>query len=76
MHFGLGEIIFLAIVLVLIFSASRMSALGNALGKFMHAFRKASKGEDFIDLPAQTTSRTETHPADAAPTKPQNPKHP
>jgi len=58
-HFGIGEIIFLAIVLTLIFSASRMSALGNALGKCFHAFRQASKGKDFIDLPAQSTSKTE-----------------
>jgi Sec-independent protein translocase protein TatA len=74
MHFGIGEIIVLAIVLTLIFSASRMSALGNALGKFIHAFRKASKGDAFIDLPAQTTSHTEEPPAGAVETKPQNSK--
>jgi len=75
MHFGIGEIIFLAIVLTLIFSASRMSTLGNALGKFIHAFRKASKGDDFIDLPTQTTSNTEAQAADSAKTKPQSLKH-
>jgi Sec-independent protein translocase protein TatA len=75
MHFGIGEIIVLAIVLTLIFSASRMSALGNAFGKFIHAFRKASKKDDFIDLPAQTTSPTKEPPAGAVKTKPQNQKH-
>ena len=72
MHFGIGEIIFLAIVLTLIFSASRMSALGNALGKFIHAFRKASSGDNFIDLPAQTTSHAEEQAASVK-TKPQTP---
>jgi len=75
MHFGVGEIIFLVIILALIFSASKMSALGNAFGKFIHAFRKASKGEDFIDLPAQTTSPTEAPPSASATTQPHNPKH-
>ena len=72
MHFGIGEIVFLAIVLTLIFSASRMSALGNALGKFIHAFRKASKEADFIDLPPQTTSPVEKEAASVK-AKPSNP---
>ncbi|MCL2626761.1 MAG: twin-arginine translocase TatA/TatE family subunit [Cystobacterineae bacterium] len=73
MHLGIGEIVFLAIVLTLIFSASRMSALGNALGKFIHAFRKASQGEDFIDLPAQTTSPKEEQNTEPVKTTPQKP---
>ncbi|MCL2178981.1 MAG: twin-arginine translocase TatA/TatE family subunit [Proteobacteria bacterium] len=74
MHFGIGEIIFLIVVLTLIFSASRMSALGNALGKFIHAFRQASKGNDFIDLPSQTTSPSQGQTTTPSPA-PQNPKH-
>jgi sec-independent protein translocase protein TatA len=45
----LGEIVMLAVVVLIIFSASRMGALGNALGKFVHSFKKASKGDGFID---------------------------
>lgn len=47
--FGIGEILVLAFVLVVVFSASRMGALGNAVGKFVYSFKKASKGEDFVD---------------------------
>jgi sec-independent protein translocase protein TatA len=47
---GSGEIIFLVLVLVIVFSASRMTALGNALGKFVYSFKKANKGEGFIDV--------------------------
>jgi sec-independent protein translocase protein TatA len=47
---GLGEMIVLGFVLVVVFSASRMGQLGNAVGKFVYSFRKASKGEDFVDV--------------------------
>jgi sec-independent protein translocase protein TatA len=52
---GLGapELIVLGIVLVIIFSASRMGALGNAIGKFVYSFKKASSGEDTIDVSAR-----------------------
>jgi sec-independent protein translocase protein TatA len=55
---GLGEIIVLGFVLVVVFSASRMGQLGNAVGKFVYSFRKASKGEDFVDVkPLPPSSR-------------------
>jgi sec-independent protein translocase protein TatA len=50
MRIGLGEIVVLVFVVVLVFSASRMGQLGNALGKFVYSFKKASKGEDFVDV--------------------------
>ena len=38
--------------------ASRMGQLGNAVGKFVYSFRKASKGNDFVDVkPLPPTSR-------------------
>lgn len=46
----LGEIIVIVFVLVVVFSASRMGQLGNAVGKFVYSFKKASKGDDFIDV--------------------------
>jgi len=44
-----GEIIVLLFVLIVVFSASRMATLGNALGKFIYSFRKAARGEDLVD---------------------------
>jgi sec-independent protein translocase protein TatA len=49
MHLGTGDLIVLGVCLVIIFSASRMSALGNAMGQFVHSFRKASKGDGYVD---------------------------
>lgn len=57
---GIGEIIVLGFVLVVVFSASRMGQLGNAMGKFIHSFRKASKGEDFVDMKPLPPSRRGT----------------
>jgi sec-independent protein translocase protein TatA len=49
MQIGTAEIIVLTIVILIVFSASRMSALGNTLGKFVHSFKKASHGEGFVE---------------------------
>jgi sec-independent protein translocase protein TatA len=50
MGLGLGEFIVLGFILLVVFSASRMGQLGNAVGKFVYSFRKASKGQDFVDV--------------------------
>ena len=47
---GFGELLVIGFVLLVVFSASRMGALGNSLGKFVHSFRKAARGEGFIDV--------------------------
>lgn len=53
MHLGTGELLLLGFILVVVFSASRMGTIGNALGKFVYSFKKASKGDDFIDVKAE-----------------------
>ncbi len=55
MSFGVGEIIILVFVLVVVFSAARMGQLGNAVGKFVYSFKKASRGEGFVDAGRGTT---------------------
>jgi sec-independent protein translocase protein TatA len=54
---GFGELLVIGFVLLVVFSASRMSALGNALGKFVHSFKKASQGQGFIDVKPERTLR-------------------
>lgn len=66
MKIGLTEILFVAAVVLIVLSASRMSALGNALGKFVYSFKKASKGEGFVDAkPARVISGTRAPIEDA-----------
>lgn len=55
MHLGTGELLLLGFILVVVFSASRMGTIGNALGKFVYSFKKASKGDDFVDVKGQRT---------------------
>ncbi len=50
MGLGTGEIIMLVAILLIVFSASRMGSLGNAVGRFVYSFRKASQGEGFVDV--------------------------
>lgn len=50
MGIGTGELIVLVVIVLIVFSAARMGALGNALGKFVYSFKKASKGEDLVDV--------------------------
>src|SRR5262249_25489527 len=69
MRLGTGEIIVILFVILVVFSASRMAALGNALGKFFYSFKKAAKGQDFIDvkrIPDRAKAGTGKPPEDAA----------
>lgn len=50
MHMGLGEVIMLVVIVLIVFSASRMGTLGNAIGKFVYSFKKAAHGNDLIDV--------------------------
>ncbi len=50
MNVGSGELIMLGIILVIVFSASQMGTLGNAMGRFVHSFRKASQGDGYVDV--------------------------
>jgi sec-independent protein translocase protein TatA len=57
--FGVGEILMIGAILVIVFSASRMGQLGNALGKFVYSFKKASRGDDLIEA-TPTLARGDT----------------
>jgi sec-independent protein translocase protein TatA len=50
MNIGVGELVMLVVIIAIIFSASRMGQLGNAIGKFVYSFKKASKGDDLVDV--------------------------
>jgi sec-independent protein translocase protein TatA len=58
---GTGEIIILAFVVVVIFSASRMGKLGNAVGKFVYSFKRASRGGDMVDVTPKASRELPNH---------------
>gem|GEM_PF-311624 len=74
---GFGELLVIGFVLLVVLSASRMAALGNAVGKFVYSFRKAARGEGFVDaharkLPPAHPVDGESSEVDAEPVHPPN----
>jgi sec-independent protein translocase protein TatA len=70
---GFGELLVIGFVLLVVLSASRMAALGNAVGKFVYSFRKAARGEGFIDARARTLPRAEAETSETHPPQPPSP---
>lgn len=46
---GLGEFLVLGVILLFILSAAQLGRIGNAMGRFVYSFRKASRGDDLVD---------------------------
>ncbi len=65
MHLGPGEWVVIGFVIVVVFSASRMGALGNAVGRFVYSFKKAARGADLIDVTPRSGPRPVTPPRGA-----------
>jgi sec-independent protein translocase protein TatA len=70
----LGELIVIGFVLLVVFSAARMGQLGNAVGKFVYSFKKASRGQDLVDAKTLPRSRREQPPIDVEPEDSDSPK--
>jgi len=50
MRLGFGEILIILVVILLIFGANKIPQLGDALGKGIKNFRKATRADDSIDV--------------------------
>jgi sec-independent protein translocase protein TatA len=61
----LGELIVIGFILLVVFSAARMGQLGNAVGRFVYSFRKASRGGDMVEVKPLPRSQRETGVSDA-----------
>ena len=50
--FGLGwmELVIILVIVLVIFGAGKLPEIGTGLGKGIKNFRKATKGEDEIDI--------------------------
>ena len=63
MHFGFGELLLIFIVIMLIFGASKLPQLGDALGKGIKNFKRSVTGNDEIDV----TPKKEPLPSEKKP---------
>jgi len=61
--FGLGmpELIVILVIIVIIFGAGKLPEIGEGLGRGIKSFKKATKGEDEIDVtPNKEEEKIET----------------
>ena len=73
MRLGFGEILIVLVVLLLIFGANKIPQLGDALGKGIRNFRKATgTGDDSIDVtpPKGDPEKLSGAPQQASSTRP------
>ncbi|NUN14313.1 MAG: twin-arginine translocase TatA/TatE family subunit [Myxococcales bacterium] len=47
---GIPELIIILVIVLVIFGAGKLPQLGESLGKGIRNFRKASKGDDEVDV--------------------------
>jgi sec-independent protein translocase protein TatA len=50
MGLGFGELIILLIIVLLVFGAGKLPQIGDALGRSIKNFKRASNGEDEIEV--------------------------
>ncbi len=50
MGFGFWELMIILAIVVLVFGASRLPQLGDAVGKTIRNFKKSTKEDDAIDV--------------------------
>ena len=55
MGLGVGEILLILFVVLLVFGANRLPALGQSLGKALNQFKKSATGGNEIDVTPQGT---------------------
>ena len=67
-NIGFGELLLIFVVLMLVFGSSKLPQLGDALGKSIRNFKKATTADDSIDV---TPKRELQQPV--APAAPQQP---
>jgi len=52
-NLGFGELLLILMVVLLVFGTSKLPQLGDALGKSIRNFKKATSGDDAIDVTPQ-----------------------
>lgn len=51
--FGMPELIIILVIVMVVFGAGKLPEIGNALGKSIRNFKKASEGKDEIEIKAR-----------------------
>ncbi len=62
-NFGIWELLLVLLIVLLVFGATRLPQIGEAIGKAIRSFRKGVSGEE--DKKKEHISASTTEPADA-----------
>jgi sec-independent protein translocase protein TatA len=54
---GMGELLIILVIVMLIFGAGKLPAIGEALGRSIKNFKRSSNGEDEIEVKKQIESK-------------------
>jgi sec-independent protein translocase protein TatA len=66
-NIGVAELIVILLILVLVFGASRLPALGEGMGKAIRSFKRGIAQDDKIEVSRAEPARPEAAPAKRAP---------
>jgi sec-independent protein translocase protein TatA len=51
---GMGELLIIMVIVMLVFGAGKLPAIGDALGRSIKNFKRATNGEDEIEVKKRT----------------------
>ena len=54
---GMGELLIILVIVMLIFGAGKLPAIGESLGRSIKNFKRSSSGEDEIEVKKQIESK-------------------
>ncbi len=71
---GAGELVLILLIVLIIFGAGKLPQIGDALGKGIRNFKKASSGKEEIDVtPSSSAAPQATLPPKEEPTRIETP---
>jgi sec-independent protein translocase protein TatA len=56
---GMGELLIILVIVVLVFGAGKLPQVGDALGRSIKNFKRASAGKDEIDVSPKSAELSE-----------------
>ena len=63
---GVGELVLILVIVLIIFGAGKLPQIGDALGKGIRNFKKASTGHEDIEVTPEEAPTQQLPPATAA----------
>jgi sec-independent protein translocase protein TatA len=76
MGIGIPELLLILVIILIVFGAGKLPEIGSALGKGIKSFKKATSGEDEIDVTPSAERLEPRKPGEPAPQAGKGPQDP